>query len=135
MRAAPPSAEVAAAVAEAHRREWAFVLAATVRVTRDIDLAEECVQEAYASALSAWPAQGVPVKTGAWLTTAARNRAVDLLRRNETARRYQPLLLDDPVVPGPEAHDEPDIPDDRLRLIFTCCHPGIAVEAQVGLTL
>ena len=128
-------AEVAAAVAEAHRREWAFVLAATVRVTRDIDLAEECVQEAYASALSAWPAHGVPVRTGAWLTTAARNRGLDLLRRDQTARRCLPLLLDDAASPGPEASDEPEIPDDRLRLIFTCCHPGIAVEAQVALTL
>jgi RNA polymerase sigma-70 factor, ECF subfamily len=128
-------AEVAAAVADAHRREWAFVLAATVRVTRDIDLAEECVQDAYASALSAWPTHGVPLKVGAWLTTAARNRALDLLRRDQTARRYLPLLLDDPAIPGPEAAEEPDIPDDRLRLIFTCCHPGIAVEAQVALTL
>jgi RNA polymerase sigma-70 factor (ECF subfamily) len=128
-------AEVAAAVADAHRREWAFVLAATVRVTRDIDLAEECVQEAYASALSAWPDHGVPLKAGAWLTTTARNRALDLLRRDQTARRYLPLLLDDPSLPGPEAAEAPDIPDDRLRLIFTCCHPGIAVEAQVGLTL
>ena len=131
----PAPAEVAAAVADAHRREWAYVLAATVRVTRDIDLAEECVQDAYASALSAWPAQGVPAKTGAWLTTAARNRALDLLRRSQTARRYLPLLLDDPAIPGPEPADESDIPDDRLRLIFTCCHPGIAVEAQVALTL
>jgi RNA polymerase sigma factor (sigma-70 family) len=128
-------AEVAAAVADAHRREWAYVLAATVRVTRDIDLAEECVQEAYASALAAWPAAGVPVTTGAWLTTAARNRALDLLRRNDTARRYLPLLLDDPAVPGPADRDDPELPDDRLRLIFTCCHPGLAVEAQVGLTL
>jgi len=131
----PAPAEVAAAVADAHRREWAYVLAATVRVTRDIDLAEECVQDAYASALSAWPTQGVPAKTGAWLTTTARNRALDLLRRSQTARRYLPLLLDDPAIPGPESADESDIPDDRLRLIFTCCHPGIAVEAQVALTL
>jgi RNA polymerase sigma factor (sigma-70 family) len=132
----PAPAEVAAAVADAHRREWAFVLAATVRVTRDIDLAEECVQDAYASALSSWPASGVPVRTGAWLTTAARNRALDLLRRDQTARRYLPLLVDDPALPGPEISlAEPDIPDDRLRLIFTCCHPGLAVEAQVALTL
>ncbi|NUO56273.1 MAG: sigma-70 family RNA polymerase sigma factor [Hamadaea sp.] len=132
----PAPAEVAAAVADAHRREWAFVLAATVRVTRDLDLAEECVQDAYASALSAWPTSGVPARAGAWLTTAARNRALDLLRRDQTARRHLPLLLDDPTLPGPEsALDTPDIPDDRLRLIFTCCHPGLAVEAQVALTL
>ncbi|WP_290857266.1 sigma-70 family RNA polymerase sigma factor [Hamadaea sp.] len=112
------------------------MLAATVRVTRDLDLAEECVQDAYAGALSAWPASGIPARTGAWLTTAARNRALDLLRRDQTARRHLPLLLDDPTLPGPEsALDAPDIPDDRLRLIFTCCHPGLAVEAQVALTL
>ena len=132
----PAPAEVAAAVADAHRREWAFVLAATVRVTRDLDLAEECVQDAYAGALSVWPTSGVPARPGAWLTTAARNRALDLLRRDQTARRHLPLLLDDPTLPGPEsALDTPDIPDDRLRLIFTCCHPGLAVEAQVALTL
>ncbi len=71
---------VEAAVADAHRREWGFVLAATVRVTRDIDLAEECVQDAYARALAAWPTSGVPAKPGAWLTTVARRRAVDALR-------------------------------------------------------
>jgi RNA polymerase sigma factor (sigma-70 family) len=123
------AAQVAAAVANAHRTEWAFVLAATVRVTRDIDLAEECVQDAYAQALASWAREGVPGKPGAWLTTAARNRALDLLRRDQTARKYLPLLLE----PAPEP--EPEIPDDRLRLIFTCCHPGIAQEAQVALTL
>src|SRR3954467_7475520 len=75
-------AAVAAAVADAHRREWAFVLAATVRVTRDIDLAEECVQDAYAKALEVWSQEGVPQRPGAWLTTVARRRATDLLRRD-----------------------------------------------------
>jgi RNA polymerase sigma factor (sigma-70 family) len=121
---------VAAAVAEAHRREWAFVLAATVRVTRDIDLAEECVQDAYAQALATWTKRGVPAKPGAWLTTVARRRALDLLRREVTLRRALPLLVDDapPAAGGP-------FPDDRLRLIFTCCHPSLATEAQVALTL
>src|SRR5437899_422434 len=72
---------VAAAVADAHRREWALVLAATVRITRDFDLAEECVQDAYARALTSWAADGVPASPGAWLTTVARHRALDLLRR------------------------------------------------------
>ena len=120
---------VAAAVAEAHRREWAFVLAATVRVTRDIDLAEECVQDAYARALATWAERGVPAKPGAWLTTVARRRALDLLRREVTLRRALPLLVDDePAAGGP-------FPDDRLRLVFTCCHPSLATEAQVALTL
>ena len=122
---------VAAAVAEAHRREWAFVLAATVRVTRDIDLAEECVQDAYAQALATWSDRGVPAKPGAWLTTVARRRALDLLRREVTLRRALPLLVDDE--PGGAAGGP--FPDDRLRLIFTCCHPSLATEAQVALTL
>jgi RNA polymerase sigma-70 factor, ECF subfamily len=128
-------ASVAAAVAAAHRREWAFVLAATVRVTRDIDLAEECVQDAYARALSTWGARGVPANPGAWLTTVARRRAVDLLRRDATLRRSLPLLLDEQAGQGPGAATTHEVADDRLRLIFTCCHPAIAPEAQVALTL
>ncbi|MGH8880142.1 MAG: sigma factor, partial [Stackebrandtia sp.] len=81
---------VGAAVADAHRREWAFVLAATVRVTRDLDLAEECVQDAYAKALATWATGGVPRNAGAWLTTTARRRALDLLRRQATAARALP---------------------------------------------
>jgi RNA polymerase sigma-70 factor (ECF subfamily) len=126
------ASQVAAAVAEAHRREWAFVLSATVRVTRDLDLAEECVQDAYAQALVTWACEGIPRKPGGWLTTTARNRALDLLRRDQTARKYLPLLVEEQVAGVEEA---PEIPDDRLRLIFTCCHPGIALEAQVALTL
>jgi RNA polymerase sigma factor (sigma-70 family) len=125
----------AGAVADAHRREWAFVLAATVRVTRDIDLAEECVQDAYARALTVWAAEGVPANTGAWLTTVARRRAIDLLRRDARLRRSLPLLLLDDQHEDEEAAAPEEIPDDRLRLIFTCCHPAIAEEAQVALTL
>ncbi|NUT32967.1 MAG: sigma-70 family RNA polymerase sigma factor [Hamadaea sp.] len=110
------------------------MLASTVHVTRDIDLAEECVQDAYAQALTAWARDGVPAKPGAWLTTTARNRALDLLRRDKTARRYLPLLVEPETVDAPEV-DESVFRDDRLRLIFTCCHPGLAPEAQVALTL
>lgn len=130
------SSEVAAAVAEAHRREWAFVLAATVRVTGDIDTAEEAVQDAYASALSTWGPRGIPKNPGAWLTVAARRRALDMHRRAATERRVLPKLLD----PEDYAQGDPDregdgVPDDRLRLIFTCCHPALAPESQVALTL
>jgi RNA polymerase sigma factor (sigma-70 family) len=136
----PADPAVAAAVADAHRREWAFVLAATVRVTRDLDLAEECVQDAYARALATWGARGVPANPGAWLTTVARRRGLDLLRRDATLRRSLPLLLDDDQVDsGPEGAGNAEgtdvIADDRLRLIFTCCHPAIAEQAQVALTL
>jgi RNA polymerase sigma-70 factor (ECF subfamily) len=127
---------VEAAVADAHRREWGFVLAATVRVTGDIDLAEECVQDAYAKALASWPVRGVPARPGAWLTTVARRRAIDLLRRRATQDRSRPLLVEPATADPVEVEiDQPEIADDRLRLIFTCCHPALATEAQVALTL
>ncbi len=128
-------AAVSAAVAGAHRREWAFVLAATVRVARDLDLAEECVQDAYAQALTAWRERGIPTNPGAWLTTVARRRALDLVRRDTTITRALPLLVEDRVDPGPDGLVEEEIPDDRLRLILTCCHPALPREAQVALTL
>ena len=115
------------------------MLAATVRVAGDLDLAEECVQDAYARALATWPERGIPAKPGAWLTTVARRRAIDVLRRHSTHDRSLPLLVERADGPGPDdpwpGDPRPEIPDDRLRLIFTCCHPAIAVEAQVALTL
>ena len=125
---------MAAAVADAHRREWGFVLAATVRVTRDLDLAEECVQDAYAKALTSWTESGIPSRPAAWLTTTARNRALDLFRRDALFRRAMPELVMDDVAP-PDEPDEGEIADDRLRLICTCCHPALGREAQVALTL
>ncbi|SEG72881.1 RNA polymerase, sigma subunit, ECF family [Actinacidiphila yanglinensis] len=130
------NADVGEAVAQAHRREWAHVLAATVRVTRDLDLAEECTQDAYARALRTWAADGVPARPGAWLTTVARNRARDVLRRESAFRTALPLLVMDDAVAGPEEGDEPPVVgDDRLRLIFTCCHPALSHDARVALTL
>jgi RNA polymerase sigma factor (sigma-70 family) len=134
----PPAAssEVAAAVADAHRREWAFVLAATVRITGDIDAAEEAVQDAYASALSTWGPRGIPKNPGAWLTVTARRRALDMHRRAATAQQALPKLLDpEEYMPDDPGSDAEDITDDRLRLIFTCCHPALAPDAQVALTL
>jgi RNA polymerase sigma-70 factor (ECF subfamily) len=125
---------VTEAVDEAHRRHWAFVTAATVRITRDLDLAEECVQDAYVRAMISWTENGVPQRPAAWLTTTARNRAVDLLRRAVRLRNTLPLLVaDDDLAPGPEDEQEPA--DERLRLIFICCHPSLALDAQAALTL
>ncbi len=122
-------------MAEAHRREWAFVLAATVRVTGDIDLAEECVQDAYTRALATWSTRGIPTNPGAWLTTVARRRAVDMARRAATYGRALPRLVERVEGLGPQDADTPAIVDDRLRLIFTCCHPAIGPDARVALTL
>jgi RNA polymerase sigma-70 factor, ECF subfamily len=125
--------QVANAVADAHRREWTYVLAATARVARDIDLAEECVQDAYVSALEAWARDGVPTNPGAWLTTTARRKAIDAVRREQTLRTKLPLLVEPEADGGEEGANV--VVDDRLRLIFTCCHPALAREAQVALTL
>ncbi len=125
--------ELTAAVADAHRRGWARVLATVVRVTRDLGAAEDAVQEAFAAAVELWPARGVPDDTTAWLTTVARNRGMDALRREQTLARKLPLL----IVPGDDdgaAAQEP-MGDERLRLIFTCCHPALSLPARVALTL
>ena len=108
-----------------------------MRVTGDLDRAEECVQDAYAQALAVWERRGIPDRTGAWLTTVARRRALDLLRREATLARSLPLLATEIVETDaePELADGAEIPDDRLRLICTCCHPALAPEAQVALTL
>jgi RNA polymerase sigma-70 factor (ECF subfamily) len=141
---------VEAALADAHRREWARVLAATARVAGDLDLAEECVQEAYAAALRSWARGGVPGNPAAWLTTAARRRAIDAIRRESALRARLPLLVEPEGeeeqpsadgaagawgLPGGTSDPAAPAPDDRLRLIFTCCHPALAPEAQAALTL
>lgn len=135
--AADETDDVGRAVADAHRREWAYVLAATARVTGDLDVAEECVQEAYGVALGAWRRDGVPRNPAAWLTTTARRKALDVLRRDQTLRAKLPLLVEPEATPyAALAGEEVSVlPDDRLRLVFTCCHPALAREAQVALTL
>lgn len=137
-----PPADVETAVADAHRRGWALVLAATARVARDLDLAEECVQEAYAAALASWARDGIPNNPAAWLTTAAKRRAMDAVRREQTFRSKLPLLVEPEETENEVAIDEPAavepedvVPDERLRLIFMCCHPALAQEAQLALTL
>ena len=135
--------EVARAIVEAHRRDWAVVLAATACTTHDLDVAEECVQEAYAAAVVAWTRDGVPNNPGAWLTTTAKRRAVDVIRREVTFRSKMPLLVEPEENAGDEdvrgelinTESEEIVADERLRLIFMCCHPALAREAQMALTL
>ncbi|WP_327292229.1 RNA polymerase sigma factor [Streptomyces sp. NBC_01198] len=128
------------AVATAWSQEWGRVVAAVIRQTGDWSLAEECAQDAFERALERWPRDGVPRRPGAWLTTTARNRALDRLRRaaNESVKlREAARLAPEPVRPAPPDELPPDdaVPDDRLRLIFTCCHPALPLPAQVALTL
>ena len=111
------------------------MLAATVRVTRDLDAAEESVQEAYVAALEAWSRDGVPARPGAWLTTVARRNALNAMARRRTLQAKLPLLLEPEAIEMDEPTEDATIPDDRLRLVFTCCHPALAREAQVALTL
>jgi len=121
------------AVEAAYRAEWGQVVATLIGVTGDWDLAEDCAQDAFAAALATWPRDGVPRNPGAWLTTAARNRATDRLRRDSAgaAKLRERAVLDrDPAEPPPD-----EIPDERLRLIFTCCHPALPFPARVALTL
>jgi len=136
---ADTAARVATAVDAAFREEWGWIVATLIGVTGDWDLAEECAQDAFARALQAWARDGVPNRPGAWLTTTARNRAVDVLRRrvNETAKLEQAVRLEpgDPDGGGPAEEDPSGITDDRLRLIFTCCHPALPLDARVALTL
>jgi RNA polymerase sigma-70 factor, ECF subfamily len=129
--------DVRAAVADAFTGEWGKVVATLIGMTGDWDLAEECAQDAFAQALRSWPRDGVPRRPGAWLTTVARNRALDRLRRNasESAKLQQAALLEPPQDPAGADMDTEDIPDERLRLIFTCCHPALPLEARVALTL
>ncbi|WP_136709681.1 sigma-70 family RNA polymerase sigma factor [Agromyces sp. H66] len=151
------------AVARAHRDEWARVVATLIRQTGDWTLAEDCAAEAFARAVERWPAEGVPRNPGAWLTTVARNLAIDRLRRraNEAAKVREAAALEEveggrnvgrragAPLPAPDGEpSETDTAfdrlggesadggvDDRLRLVFTCCHPALALEARVALTL
>lgn len=120
-----------AAITAAFHDEWGRVVASLIRMTGDWDLAEECAQEAVTRALERWPRDGVPDKPGGWLMTTARNHAVNLLRRRkvEAAKLMEVATMTDPN------GDPSGIRDDRLRLMFTCCHPALPLEGQVALTL
>src|SRR5690242_20144482 len=117
------------------RREWGRVVGMLARITGSIELAEDAAQEAFTAASMSWPRDGVPANPAAWLTTAARRKAIDRLRREQSWKRrieaIAALRVDDAVVHVSEG----PVHDDRLELIFTCCHPALAPEAQVALTL
>ena len=117
-----------------YRSEWSRAVAILTRVLGDLELAEDAVQDAFAIALERWPDEGMPRNPGAWLVTTARNRAIDRIRRDRVFVRKAELLAR--LEELPEEEDEMTlIPDDRLALVFTCCHPALATEAQVALTL
>jgi RNA polymerase sigma factor (sigma-70 family) len=138
-RGQTPGAHPHARVAEAFRQEYARVVASVLRITRDIDLAEEIVQEAFEQALERWPRTGTPDRPGAWLLTTARRRAIDRLRRGRLAdAKADALAYEQALAAGDEIPDVTDpetIADDRLRLVFTCCHPGLPPDSRVALTL
>ena len=120
-------------LAQAFREEWGRVLATLIGFLGDFDLAEEATQEAFAAAAERWPRDGTPDNPRAWLVTTARNRAIDRIRRSRTLAE-KTRLLDVPQAVE-DTLDDTTIPDERLELIFTCCHPALALEAQVALTL
>ncbi|RSM98214.1 RNA polymerase subunit sigma-24 [Nonomuraea sp. WAC 01424] len=125
--------DVREAVTRVHHEEWARVVAALTRRFGDLDVAEEAVAEAFATAVERWPADGLPPNPGAWLTTTATRKAIDRLRRENRRddKHREAQMVHDDTPPEPLGA----VDDDRLRLIFTCCHPALAMEARVALTL
>jgi RNA polymerase sigma-70 factor, ECF subfamily len=124
------------AVEAAHSEHWGRLLALLTRLVGNLDVAEESLQDAYETALTAWARDGIPDKPDAWLLTAARRKATDRFRREATLARKLPLLVPDETDAGPEVvTDMSTIPDERLRLLFTCCHPALPPEARIALTL
>jgi RNA polymerase sigma-70 factor (ECF subfamily) len=135
-----PGDDVPGVVARVYADEWGRIVASLIRFTGDWDLAEECAQDAFAQALERWPRDGMPQRPGAWLSTTARNRAVDRLRRATVERQKLRQVVAEPAPESTmdtETMDpgEAAMPDDRLELMFTCCHPALSAEAQVALTL
>ncbi len=125
------------AIAAIYREQRAYVLATLIRLLGSVELAEEAMQDAFSVALAQWPLVGVPANPSSWLISTARHKAIDALRRNSRSEQVHMLAALEAATsfnPEPEI-DHPDYPDDRLRLIFTCCHPALALEAQIALTL
>src|SRR5690349_18421034 len=129
--------DAAAAVEAVYRSDWGRIVATLIRLMGDFDLAEECAQEAFTAAVDQWRDSGVPDIPRAWIIQTARNKAIDRIRRRTNfEQKLESYKVSGSVRESEEPdYDAPDIPDDRLRLIFTCCHPALAPEAQVALTL
>ena len=124
--------EIRAAIDAVFREGAGRIIASLIRFSGSFDLAEEALQDAFAVALATWPKSGVPDNPAAWITTTARRKVLDEIRKQRVRRDKTPEIA---LTAAPEISDEEDMPDDRLRLMFTCCHPALNVEAQVGLTL
>ena len=129
--------DVTQAIASVYRAEWGRIVATLIRLIGDFDLAEEAAQEAFAAAVKQWQSSGVPDLPRAWLIRTARYKAIDRLRRQTRMTEKLEWYAASGLIPSSEepTYDSDEIPDDRLRLIFTCCHPALAIEAQVALTL
>lgn len=131
-------ADTPATIEHTFREESGRILASLIRACGDFDLAEEAMQDAFAVALDRWPTDGIPDNPAAWITTTARRKAIDRIRRERTLQQKQELIaaLDEPfAMPSEDSEATMHAVDDRLRLIFTCCHPALSPEAQVALTL
>jgi len=129
--------DATAAIEAVYRSDWGRIVATLIRLVGDFDLAEESAQEAFAAAMDQWPASGIPDNPRAWIIQTARHKAIDRIRRQTNLQEKLESLVTSGLVRTLEEpdYDTNEIPDDRLRLIFTCCHPALALEAQVALTL
>lgn len=132
-----PPWEIAQTIDSVYRNEWGRIVATLIRVLGDFELAEDCAQEAFTIAVSQWATSGVPVNPRAWLIETAKHKAIDRIRRRDLyAQKLESYVKEGFVRESHEPdYDTDEIPDDRLRLIFTCCHPALALDAQVALTL
>jgi len=132
-----PKSSVAQAIASIYRTEWGRIIAILIRLLGDFDLAEEAAQEAFAAAVNQWETNGIPDLPRAWIIRTARYKAIDRLRRRTQLTEKLEWYAASGLIPSSEepTYDSDEIPDDRLRLIFTCCHPALAIETQVALTL
>src|SRR5215471_535186 len=132
--------DVRSAVESVFRQESGRIVASLIRISGSFDRAEDAMQESFACALASWPAQGIPQNPGAWIMTTAHRKLIDAVRKERTRREKHDSLAHEIRTVAPPVASELDnptmhFPDDRLRLIFTCCHPAINTEAQIALTL